>query len=484
MSARGLAVAVAARGGDAPASSVLGIGPAARLGAARRRCRQQQRHAGGVLVRASGQGEQLSAQRVADDGPPLVLASHLEDVTGPGPAAVPGLSLDRDNYKEDARRFFRTVFGFEQWAAHRSTRRYWRHIRFLPSSRIVKGLRVPLLAVAGMSTLISAYLEAEEAGILPKTEPFLEVHSALPSTLTSFALALLLVFRTNASYSRWLDARKAWGLLVNRSRDLNRVGLCWMPETRPELLDMLARWTVAFARSLMAHLRRAAAAPRLRCLQREEGDAEGELAHLLPQHELEALLAADHRPNYCLQVLTQVIKASQIERGPGGSAGGAADTLPMSAAFRMDEAVRDMEDIAGTCERLLRTPIPISYTRHTSRFMVIWLGLLPFSLWDTCRFSTIPITVIISFLLLGIEEIGVSIEEPFSILPLEFISATIEKNVLELHGMHGPCAPGAARRMPSAADLVAAAEEAPWQRLEQEDGGLNGAGSSGAGAND
>ena len=28
--------------------------------------------------------------------------------------------------------------------------------------------------------------------------------------------------RTNASYSRWLDARKTWGLLINRSRDLVR----------------------------------------------------------------------------------------------------------------------------------------------------------------------------------------------------------------------------------------------------------------------
>ena len=40
--------------------------------------------------------------------------------------------------------------------------------------------------------------------------------------LTSFALSLLLVFRTNTSYSRWLDARKVWGGILNRSRDLVR----------------------------------------------------------------------------------------------------------------------------------------------------------------------------------------------------------------------------------------------------------------------
>ena len=40
--------------------------------------------------------------------------------------------------------------------------------------------------------------------------------------LTSFALSLLLVFRTNTSYSRWLDARKIWGGILNRSRDIVR----------------------------------------------------------------------------------------------------------------------------------------------------------------------------------------------------------------------------------------------------------------------
>ena len=51
--------------------------------------------------------------------------------------------------------------------------------------------------------------------------------------LTSFALSLLLVFRTNTSYSRWLDARKVWGGILNRSRDLVRqvCACCLLPAT-------------------------------------------------------------------------------------------------------------------------------------------------------------------------------------------------------------------------------------------------------------
>jgi hypothetical protein len=76
--------------------------------------------------------------------------------------------------------------------------------------------------------------------------------------------------------------------------------------------------------------------------------------------------------------------------------------------------------------------------------MMIWLTLLPFTLWDSCRWAALPITFIVSFLLLGIEEIGVSIEEPFTILPLEVIARTIETNLRELEATHGPATLGKA----------------------------------------
>lgn len=50
----------------------------------------------------------------------------------------------------------------------------------------------------------------------------LTVDSPEPFNLTSFVLSLLLVFRTNASYGRWDNARKIWGAVTNRTRDLMR----------------------------------------------------------------------------------------------------------------------------------------------------------------------------------------------------------------------------------------------------------------------
>ncbi|KIY95166.1 hypothetical protein MNEG_12797 [Monoraphidium neglectum] len=102
----------------------------------------------------------------------------------------------------------------------------------------------------------------------------------------------------------------------------------------------------------------------------------------------------------------------------------------------MDGNLTAFEDILGTCERLLRTPIPLSYTRHTSRFLVIWLALLPFTLFGSLGLATPPLCLMIAFLLLGIEEIGVSIEEPFSILALEAVCDSATNNVRELQAQY------------------------------------------------
>ncbi len=45
---------------------------------------------------------------------------------------------------------------------------------------------------------------------------------SVPFNLTTFALSLLLVFRTNSSYSRWWEARMIWGAVVNLSRNFGR----------------------------------------------------------------------------------------------------------------------------------------------------------------------------------------------------------------------------------------------------------------------
>lgn len=57
---------------------------------------------------------------------------------------------------------------------------------------------------------------------LPAGAPDITFSLTTPFSSTSFALSLLLVFRTNTSYFRWNEARTIWGGITNRSRDIVR----------------------------------------------------------------------------------------------------------------------------------------------------------------------------------------------------------------------------------------------------------------------
>lgn len=46
----------------------------------------------------------------------------------------------------------------------------------------------------------------------------------------------------------------------------------------------------------------------------------------------------------------------------------------------MDMNLTAFEDVLGGCERIYKTPIPVSYTRLTSRFLIVYLFALPFCL--------------------------------------------------------------------------------------------------------
>ncbi|GFH16335.1 uncharacterized protein HaLaN_12732, partial [Haematococcus lacustris] len=87
-------------------------------------------------------------------------------------------------------------------------------------SRIIRQLASPLSWVLAVSTALCFYETARDSGVLSSEYPSLLMSSPQPQVLTSFAVSLLLVFRTNQSYDRWWEARKVWGGILNRVRDI------------------------------------------------------------------------------------------------------------------------------------------------------------------------------------------------------------------------------------------------------------------------
>lgn len=302
-----------------------------------------------------------------------------------------------------------TVYGHAEWNRHKSSWRHGRHLKSIVSSGVIFALGPPVITFSMVAVFVSLFNHSVTKGYLPDWMPLLHVAS-LPFTLTSPVLALLLVFRTNASYSRFDEARKAWGSNVNRTRDLARQALTWirMKNDAPKL-HCLLRHIKAYSFCLKDHL------------IEDETELRGEISNILEPHELENIMSAKHRPNYVLQVMSEAIAQCQVSEWE---------------QMTMDGNVTTFHDNVGACERIFKTPIPLAYTRLTSRMLTIWHVALPFGLWNTCGWLTIPVSFMSAVALFYIEEVGVLIEEPFWILPLSAISEGICSAVDGLYVAH------------------------------------------------
>ena len=95
-----------------------------------------------------------------------------------------------------------------------------------------------------------------------------------------------------------------------------------------------------------------------------------------------------------------------------------------------------MLDVVGICERILTTPIPLAYSIHLKQLLLIYCLSLPFQMVGQLEWMTAPIVALISFTLLGIEEIGIQIEDPFghdaNDLPLDRICNNMMRNIEDL----------------------------------------------------
>ena len=67
----------------------------------------------------------------------------------------------------------------------------------------------------------------------------------------------------------------------------------------------------------------------------------------------------------------------------------------------------------GECERIVQTPVPLNYARHTIRFLTMWLLTVPLAVCGEIGLATGPVVGMLAWALFGIYEIGVVIEDPF-----------------------------------------------------------------------
>ena len=229
-------------------------------------------------------------------------------------------------------------------------------------------------------------------------------------SLLGIVLGLFLVFRMNSAYDRWWEGRKHWGALVNNTRNLAFKLETFLPEgdheNRKYFRDQISNFIFAFKE----HLRQGVKYD-------EMEDVGGNF--------MEELRNADHKPNF---ISTLIYKRINELYKQGVFSG---DQL-----FLLDKEVKSFSDILGACERIKNTPIPYSYSMYIKKFIFTYIITLPFGFVTTFYYVTIPIVVLLFYILVSIELIAEEIEDPFGTdvndLPTDNLCDKIRANISEV----------------------------------------------------
>ncbi len=320
-----------------------------------------------------------------------------------------------------------------------------------PRLRFIDGLRwtwwiLPILALyAGAIVAIRVFAGLE----------WLQL-PAMPVGVLGTAVSFYLGFKGSAAYERLWEARKIWGGIVNSSRtwgtfvttlvtDLHRdaPGEVPLSEVHRELVYRHVAWLAA----LRLQLRRPKPWEHRRplndtyrqmynTLDTSDARLRGLLEPLLPEGEVEQILTGRNRATQLVQTQAVRLKELYAER--------------RIEDFRHIEMVNLLEELytlQGKCERIKNFPLPRQYASTNHWFVLIFIGLLPFSLVGAFAaaslgpvyiWGVVPVTCVIGWVFFGWDQTLEYTENPFEGLindiPMDALSRTIEIDLRQMLG--------------------------------------------------
>ncbi len=229
-------------------------------------------------------------------------------------------------------------------------------------------------------------------------------------SLLGIVLGLFLVFRTNSSYDRWWEGRKLWGSFVNNTRNFSHKLNAFLDGNDTENRRWFRIMIPNLVFSVKEHLRHG--------VKLSELEATDE--NFLP-----GLRNVAHVPNRLSSMLYTRVNDLYKSKVISG------DQL-----FLLDKELKEFSDILGASERIKNTPIPYSYSMYIKQFIFIYVITLPMAFVTTSGYLTVPIVVLVTFVLLSVELIAEEIEDPFgrdiNDLPTDELSEKITHNVREI----------------------------------------------------
>ncbi|KAG7343619.1 bestrophin, RFP-TM, chloride channel [Nitzschia inconspicua] len=338
------------------------------------------------------------------------------------------------------------------------------NLKTIPSSTVLRETKGPVLSLAGWAIFVSIVYQILKSIGKHSAASSLTISSSAHGFVVS-SLGLLLVFRTNSAYQRFLEGRKIWENIHSISRNLSRMVHLYLPQLGRAKAGRVKNLLAAFPYLLRHHVRSGCLCteedpvsidPRYRMLlhnsftnvvdSRYEGDkASGGVTHIsnddndnrtsrscyvdvrdLPwsllkqDDDLRGVAQAINKPLWVLDRLGQEIM-----------------DIPYSIHFCSRERaaflsfVEKLTATIGQCERIHQTSVPLNYARHSLRGLSVFLMTLPFCLVKDMGLLTGPATAIMAWLLFGIYQIGYHVEDPFQgSLRLSILCDAIRKDLL------------------------------------------------------
>ena len=277
----------------------------------------------------------------------------------------------------------------------------WFGLIFHAYSQQVFRRLIPAMIGIGLLTTAVCYFE------LVYLDKPLDISNVVHSLL-GFVLSLFLVFRTNTAYDRWWEGRKQWGGLVNVTRTL-----AIRMEANIKNPDERRWWAQAiacFSKALRDHLRGGVTMD-----TREEWTAWAG----------DSIKHVQHVPNHIASLMSHRLKRLQSE-----------GAITDHEHWLLEKNVERKVDILGACERILKTPIPYSYSMFMKKFIFVYVITLPLGFVSTFAWWTIPMVMVVFYVLVSVELIAEEIEDPFGTddndLPLNDLCTTMHNNVEEI----------------------------------------------------
>ncbi len=256
-------------------------------------------------------------------------------------------------------------------------------------------------------------LTALSLGLCILNEQYLtEKGFALPAldqlghSVLGVAVSLLIVFRTQSSNGRFWEARTLWGSLVNNCRSLVRMGTVYAGPA-----DEVARLVSAYVLAIKLNLR-------------DESDFTP-LRSFLPGILYDQLKTVRNPPSVVARAMSEWVQNRQKE-----------GRLDPVTAMAMEQVIIELVAAQGGCEKIHITPLPFVYAGLIKQLLLVYLGTLPLVLVAKMSFAAPLVVAVVAFAMLGIEEAGVEIEDPFgrlpNHLPLDQICDNIARDVKQI----------------------------------------------------